>query len=199
MSKIPNFNLSAGIVPVTDRLLPRYFVTPEPSDETSYKSYFGTPVYSPLEFLKTSGTSLDNSRGVGEANGNSQVILRVDTVLMTVNQTRNIVKTPIAGRNGTVKEYISDGDFLIDIQGAIVSPFLNVFPKEEVSLFIELMGLPKSIPVACEFLQLFGIDSIAVDVWDIAQKLGSRNEVPFRITALSDLAEEIILNPNDEV
>lgn len=194
-----DFDIPSRVLPLANRLLPRYVYTPDPSDESSYVSYLGTPVWSPLEFLKTSGTSLDNSRGVGEANGNSEVFLRVDTTLITVSQPKIIVKTPIAGRNGTVKEYISDDDFMIEIAGAIVSPYPNVFPREEVSLLLELLSLPKQIPIACEFLQLFGIDSIVVEDKRVSQRMGSRNEVPFSIYAISDLAEEIILNPNNEV
>lgn len=193
------FDIPSRVVPIINRLVPRYNFTPDPVDETTYKSYLGTPVWSPLEFLKTAGTSLDNSLNVGEANGNSEVLLRIDTALISVSQSRNIVKTPITGRKGTVKEYISDGDFMIDIRGVIISQFPMVYPREEVAIFMELLGLPKQIPVASEFLQLFGIDSIVIDSYDIAEKLGSRNEVPFQIQALSDLAEEIILNPNDGV
>lgn len=192
-----DFDIPSRIIPAVNRLVPRYSFEAEPEDETTYKSYLGTPVYSPLEFLKTSGTSLDNSLAVGSADGNSEVFLRIDTALIMVSQSKNIVRTPIAGRNGTIKEYISDGDFMIDIQGMIVSPFAMVYPREETSLLIELLSLPKQIPVASEFLQLFGIDSIVVEYFDVAEKMGSRNEVPFRIQAISDLAEEIILNPND--
>jgi hypothetical protein len=182
-------------VAIVDRTVQRYVFTPDPEDETLFRSYLGTPVWSPLEFMKTSGTSLDNSRGVGEANGNSQVLLRIDTVLHQVNQPKNIVKTPIAGRDGTVKEYISDGDYMLDIRGEIISQFPLVYPKDDVKIFIELMRLKKQIPIASDFLQLFGIDAIVVEDWGIAEKLGSRNEVPFYITAVSDMAEEIILNP----
>lgn len=188
------------VVAITDRLVPRYNFTPDPDpDSTDFRSYLGTPVYSPLEFLKTSGTSLDNSLGVGEAKGNSDVFLRVDTVLFVVSQSKNIVKTPIMGRNGTVKEYISEGDYMIDIRGVIVGQYPEIFPRDEVRLLNELLSLPKAIPVACEFLQIFGIDSLVVEGFTIAQKLGSRNEVPFEIQALSDLAEEITLNPNDQI
>jgi hypothetical protein len=112
---------------------------------------------------------------------------------MTVELPKIIAKTQIAGRNGTVKEYISDGDFMISMRGAIVSPYLDVFPSEEVALFIELMGLPKQIPVASEFLARFSIFDIVVERYSIAQKLGSRNEVPFEITALSDIPLEFEL------
>jgi hypothetical protein len=201
MSRIPSFNLSAGIVPATDRLVPRYFVAQEPADDPlpDYRSKLGALVYSNLQFLETSGTSLDNSLNRGGSNSDNKVLLTIDTVLMAVNQTKNIVKTPIVGRSGTVKEYISDGDFMIDIQGAIVSEYPLVYPESDVKILIELLSLPKQIPVASFFLDRFGIHSIVVESWDVAEKLGSRNEVPFRIQALSDLAEEIILNPNDQI
>jgi len=190
------YDIPSRVIPLANRLIPRYFFNEDPTEETDFRSYLGTPVYSPLEFLKTSGTSLDNSLAVGESNGNSQVLLRIDTVLIAVSQTKNIVKTPIMGRKGTIKEYISDGDFMIDIRGMIVSPYPQYFPKDEVSLLNELLSLSKAIPVACDFLQLFGIESMVVEDFFISQKLGSRNEVPFEILALSDLAEEIILNSN---
>lgn len=193
---LKDIDIPSRVIPLANRLIPRYFYTPDPEDTTDYRSYLGTPVWSPLEFLDVTGTSRDNS--LTPASGPGNVMLRIDTVLMTINQPKNIVKTPIAGRNGTVKEYISMGDFALDIRGAIVSQYPLVYPKEDVSLFIELMNLPKQLPVASDFLNLFGIEAIVVESYSIAEKLGSRNEVPFEIQAVSDLAEEIILNPNSE-
>jgi hypothetical protein len=179
---------------VANRLIPWYGdIQPEPADEAEFTSYLGTPVFSPLEFLKTSGTSAENSLDVGEQRGNSETLLRIDTCLITVTQPRNIVKTPIQGRNGTVKEYISDGDFEVNIKGVIISPYPIVYPEDDVKLFIELMGLPKQIPVASKFLQMFSITDLVIENYNIAEKLGSRNEVPFEISAVSDKAEEILL------
>lgn len=182
-----------------NRLVPHYHIEPEPVDEVDYYSYLGTPVYSPLEFLKTSGTSADNSRGVGERDGNSDVLLRIDTALITVELPKNIVKTQIQGRNGTVKEYIGEDDFQIHITGIIVSPYPSVYPRDEVNMLTELCRLPKQIPVASEFLQFFGIDSIVVEHFRIGQRMGSRNEVPFDVYAISDMAEELQLNPNESL
>jgi hypothetical protein len=177
-----------------NRLVPRYNITAEEADETTYLSYLGTPVYSPLEFMKVAGTSLDNSLDVaGQRNGNSEVLLKIDTVLITVEQSKTIIKTPIQGRNGTVKEYISDGDFMINMRGVIISPYLEVFPADEVKLFIELMAINGQIPVASDFLARFSIYNIVIERYSIAQKLGSRNEVPFEITALSDIPLEFEL------
>jgi hypothetical protein len=194
-----SFAISVG-AQVLNRLIPWYGdIQAEPSDEAPFTSMLGTPVFAPLEFLKVSGTSLDNTQDVGGQNGNSQTFLRIDTCLITVNQTRNIIKTPIQGRNGTIKEYISDGDFELNIKGVIISPYMLQYPADEVSIFIELMGLQKQIPVASEFLQRFGIDAIVIDSYNIGERLGSRNEVPFEINASSDFAEEIVLTRKDEL
>lgn len=192
-----DFDIPSRVVPLANRLIPRYFFTPDPYDETPYRSYLGTEVWSPLEFMKTSGTRYDNSQNIADrADTKGEVLLRIDTCLIRVDQYKLIVKTPIPGKQGDVKEYISDGDFLIDIQGKIVSQYPLLYPKEEVELFIELMKLPKAIPVASEFLNFFQIHSIVVERYTMHQNEGSRNEVTFYIQALSDLAEEIKINPN---
>lgn len=195
------FDLQSRIVPATNRLVPRYAGPPEPSDSPlpEYLSMLGTFVYSSFQFLRTSGTSFDNSLNVGEVKKDSGVFLTIDTVLISVSQSKNIAKTPILGRNGTIKEYISEGDYYIDIRGMIVTEHPLQYPREQVSLLNELLSLPKAIPVASDFLNIFGIDTIAVEYFMISEKLGSRNEVPFEIQAVSDYAEEITLNPNDQV
>ena len=190
-----------------NRLIPRYDITPEPTDDQIAQSYLGTPVYSNLEFLKVSGTSRDNSIDVNGQDNGAEVMLRVDTVIIEVMQTKNIVITPIQGQvtggqneNGklkifsTVKEYISGGDYMINISGMIVSQYPNVFPHEEVVLLQELLNLPKAIPVASKFFDLFSISNIVVESFTVAEKMGSRNEVPFQIQALSDEPIEFTLN-----
>lgn len=190
-----DFDIPSRVVPLTYRLVPHYNIDPEPFDENEFVSQLGTYVYSNLEFLKVSGTSLDNSLGVGEQKGNSDVFLRIDTVLFNVTGSKNIIKTPIVGRRGTVKEYISMGDYQITAEGAIVSQYPNVFPQDEVRLLVELLELGKALPVASKFLDLFGITSIVVDPdFQISEKMGSRNEVPFRFNAISDFPDDFELS-----
>lgn len=188
-------SIPPSLVSVSDRLIPRYNITPENSDDPQFTSALGTPVYSTLEFLKdNSGTSLDNSLGVG-AQSTSDTLLRLDTVLFVVTGTKNVIKTPIVGRNGTVKEYISMGDYQINCKGSIVSSELNVYPRNEVSLLIQILTLAKPISIACEFLGLFGIDNIIIDPeFSISEKLGSRNEVLFEFNAISDFPDQFELS-----
>ena len=45
--------------------------------------------------------------------------------IITINQEKNIVTTPLQGRDGTIKEYISDGDFTISVDAAVCGYVIN--------------------------------------------------------------------------
>lgn len=178
-------------------LIPKFLsLNHEPQDDPIAVSYLGTPVYSNLIFL-SEGVDVGNPTTLDPDAGKRD--LRIDTVLMTVDMTKNIVKTPIQGRNGTVKEYISDGDYMINIKGAIVSPYPLKYPQDDVDLLIRYLKVNTQIGVASFFLELFGISDIVIEKYRIAEKLGSRNEVPFEIDAISDTPIEFQLNPNNGV
>lgn len=175
-------------------LIPRYtYDKPPEGDPAIATSMLGTPIYSNLTFLSEE-VDVGNPTTVDPNAGKKD--LRIDTVLFIVTQPKNIVKTPIFGRNGTVKEFISDGDYLINITGAIVSPEPTTFPIDDVDLFIRYMTLQTQLPVASFFLDLFGIHSIVIEEYEVGEKVGTRNEVPFTIRALSDEPLEFELNPN---
>lgn len=168
-----------SIPPLTLPLIPK--VEPEESDEVIATSYLGTPVYSNLIF---------------EANANTpeNTDIRIDTVVMTVTQLRNIVKTPIQGRDGTVKEYINNGDYQIECNGLIVSPQANVFPRNDIEALNNLMTLNSSIVVSSSFLNLFNISDVVVEEFSFAEQEGYRNQCAFTFRLISDDPIEIKVN-----
>jgi hypothetical protein len=172
---------------------PRYFFNEDPFDEPIATSYLGTPVYSNLIFLPDD-VAVGNPTTVDPNNGKQQ--LRIDTVLFTIDMQKNIKKTTVQGRDGTVKEYISDGDYMINIKGAIVSPYPLVFPKDDVNLLIKYCKLKTQVPVVSAFLDLFEISDVVIDTYSFAEKLGSRNELGFELNCLSDRPIDFQLNPN---
>lgn len=164
-----------------------YIVGDYVTDESSRVSYLGTPVFSNLEIKPFNYETLDGQQ-VEISNG-----IIIDTVIFTVTQTKNIVKTPIQGRNGTVKEYISDGDFQIEISGAIVSPN-STYPETEVNELIEILKAPIPIPedsLISEYLNWFGIHSIVVESYNFPQTEGFRNQQEFTISAVSDIPVQL--------
>jgi len=157
-------------------------------------SLFGSLVFANLVFPAQNVTDL-------EGNTISLPRARLDGVLMTVTQTKNIVTTPTQGRNGTVKEYISEGDFSISINGVIAgSDFLgfkvsdgNVYPEASVNEMIQIVRAPARLKVVSEFLDLFGISEVVVTDYDFPQTRGTRDNQLFTMQLLSD--EPLELQP----
>lgn len=106
--------------------------------------------------------------------------------LLGVQQSKNIVKTAIQGRNGTVKEYISDGDYQVTLRGAIARTFKSQYPLEEMRQFLQLLKDNRSLKVVSPFLLQFDIHELVVESYNMAQQEGKQNMQRFEINCLSD-------------
>jgi hypothetical protein len=147
-------------------------------------SMLGTPIFSNL--IIEDGSYQED----GKTTPTTFKGITIDTVLFDISQTKNIVKTPIQGRNGTVKEYISDGDYDINIRGILVSKE-NTYPEEEVNTLITICKVPAALKVASEFMQLFSIHSLVIESYDFYQIEGNRNMQGFNLRCLSDEPVEL--------
>jgi len=139
-------------------------------------SMLGSPVFSDLELYIE-----DEDR------------LYLQDVLFTVNMTKNIVTTAVNGKKGTVKEYVSDGDYSVHIQGLIVSDDYS-YPRSDVATLKKLLSHNESLKVLSPFLEIWGIYELAVSSYSIPQKVGFQNTQAFDITALSDQPIELIID-----
>lgn len=154
------------------------------TDRAVGTSMLNTPVFSNLVF--PAGSYEDLAGGVIFYQG-----LRIDTVLFTVSQQKNIITTAIQGRNGTVKEYISDGDFIITATGVIVNADANAYPEFDVAALVEVLRVPDAVKVTSEFLDHFDITDVVVESYDLPQERGTRNSQLFTIAMLSDTPLEL--------
>lgn len=172
------------------------FLASEVEEEAFDKrSIFGTPVYSNLEIPAGEYTDLENNRIQFEG-------IRIDTVLFDISQERNIIRTQISGRNGTVKQFISDGDFVINCTGIItgrsvaqsagfqVQSVVGV-PEEEIRKLRAICSIPKEVEVVSEFLDFFDITTVVINAPSYAQKEGSRGEIFFQLQMFSDKPIEL--------
>lgn len=142
-------------------------------------SYLGTPVFSLLEI-----STQDDSKS-----------LIIDTALLEVSQSKNIVKTAINGRNGTIKEYVSDGDYQINIKGVLVNNEDGYNrPTQLIQALIALCSVPESLKVASKFLQLFDVNNIVIDEFSFPQSEGFQNVQPFELTCSSDTDIRLLLD-----
>lgn len=160
-------------------------------------SLFGTPVYSNLEIPAGRYRDLDGKNI--EFQG-----IRIDTVMFDVSQEKNIVKTAISGKNGTIKQYIADGDFVINCQGIINSiteengstfdvRFIQDggVPEEEIRKFKAICSVPKEIEVVSEFLDFFDISTVVIESYNFSQVEGERTQVLFSLSMISDQPIEL--------
>lgn len=154
-------------------------------DEAIATSYLGTPVFTNL--IIEPGSYIDNDGLTIDYEG-----ITIDTVLMDISQSKNIVTTAIQGRNGTVKEYISDGDYMINIKGVIASNS-HQYPTDEVNKLIEICKVQDALKVASSFLQLFSIHSLVIQDYSFPQGQIVNNQ-PFELRCLSDEPIELQIN-----
>ena len=157
------------------------------------RNFFGQPIFDAIYFPPFSYTDPET----GKAIKNAGVI--IDTALIEINQTKNIVTTAIQGRKGTVKEYINEGDFEVTITGMLVAKESNVPPRQLMHDMNEIKKAPVTLDVACNFLDAFEIYSVVVKDVKFGQIEGTRNAVLFSMNCLSDVPYEIQQNKNQVI
>lgn len=154
-------------------------------------SEFGLPVFDSVYFDAINYEVEELQNGVLTKKNVSVSEITLAVALVEVSQSKNIVSTPISGRNGTVKEYVSDGDYMINIKGVLVGKGVEVMPKEDMDQLIAFCKAPVSIPVFSNRLFSFGVNSIVIKDYNFSQLEGKRNVIPFELICLSDTPFEI--------
>jgi len=147
-------------------------------------SLLNTPVMDNIVFQEDSYTDLEGNEIYYDE-------LRIDAVLIEVIQTKNIVKTSIQGRPTTVKEFISDGDYKINIRGVINNKNRikqKTYPLTLMQNFVNICKAQSSILVTSTFLnEVFEINDIVIESYNVPQIEGQRNQQVFSISASSDV------------
>jgi hypothetical protein len=156
-----------------------------------YSSFLNTAVFSDLDisFTTDAGTILN---------------IQIPTVLFTVTQSKNIITTAIQGRNGTVKEYISDGDFKINIKGVITNSN-GKYPQFKIDKGIstvndlfQMCQLNKALTVNSWYLWQFCVYEMVITDYEFPQLEGQYSSQPFEINAISD-TPFVINNTTSEI
>lgn len=121
--------------------------------------------------------------------------------IITVNQEKNIVTTPLQGRDGTVKEYVSDGDYTIAVEAGVSSYVIDqktqsdnndshAYPLSQLEDIIDIFKIKDTLAVHSDFLTLFGITNVVIKSYGMVQETHS-NRQGFTIQMLSDTPYEI--------
>ncbi len=158
-----------------------------PDPGLGYKSALGSPVLIDLTFH---GQTYQNE--LGQTFTFPDITL--ETVLLNMGQTKNIVKTQVQGRRGTVKQYISLGDYILTIN-AIICGNNGVYPRSDVQSMITMLECPNPITITSWYLNMFLISSIVIDEYDCNQDEGQYSRQAISITACSDYEVNLRFRP----
>jgi hypothetical protein len=155
--------------------------------EIGRSKIFNQPIYADVTFNAGSYTD-QNDRTIEYPS------LNVQDCLVTVMNTKNIIKTTLQGRNGTVKEYISDGDYSIKIEGKLYGNGMNNYPIGLVQDLHRICKAPQAISITSTFLKMFDVDNIVIESYNIDQMEGIRNYQPFILNCVSDYPLVLLKN-----
>lgn len=112
--------------------------------------------------------------------------------IIAINQEKNIVTTALQGLEGTIKEYISKGDYSITVDAGInnykegdeTGASLE-YPEQQVTELVKILDLEEALAVQSDFLQMFNVKSVVVTTYDLQQETHS-NRQGISINMLSD-------------
>lgn len=162
---VPNYNTPSGEDAV--------FAIDEGNKGTQ-ASLFGLPVWDIIEFrYKKSSGDLSASLNI---------------CIIEITQARNIITTAVQGLDGTIKEFISNGDAQITIRATIVGDAPDFYPSNEVMAIQELLEVKDSIEIYSTILnKYFNVDRVVITDYAFSQpETGVRNVQALEIHCLSD-------------
>lgn len=120
--------------------------------------------------------------------------LRIDAVNISTSRSKNIIKTSIEGRNHTVKEHISNGDFNLSVEGLIANDgYTKDYPKGRLFLLKQFLNAPYTLRVTHAILNRLGVHQIVIDNYNIPSIDGVKNIQKFSFQATSDEPIELII------
>lgn len=126
-------------------------------------------------------------------------LLLINDVTVNVSLQKEVVKTALVGRAGTIKEYITDGDYQLSMSVGLVAVddegrITDQYPERAMAQLREILERPEALEVSSAFLDIFGITHIVVTGFS-AKQMTHSNRQEIEITALSDT--EYVIESND--
>jgi hypothetical protein len=149
----------------------------EYKDYGSGRNSFGLPIFQPLLLEHTEDKEQD---------------LFLGNALVSYNQTKNVVQTMVNGRESSIKEFISNGDYQIQVTGFIYSIGYK-YPIDKVIEFEKYMQKNVALKIQHEVLNSIGIYKVVV-LDHAMPKTPQINIQTFSINLVSDKPLPLIIN-----
>lgn len=158
-------------------------------NENTVQSYLGTPIVQPIWFK--AGTYKTRHKGQLVDRNISQDYLLPGATIADFNRGKEIVKTKVQGRTGTIKEYISHSDYQVGIRGVIASEDGQSYPEQDVNRIKAFEEITDAIRVQGGLFDLLGIYNIVIVGIRWLDAPGFPGIQPFTMECISDEPAEI--------
>jgi len=109
---------------------------------------------------------------------------------LDISQSKNIVKTAINGVKGTIKEYIADGDLVINMN-VVLGGLTDVYPLEELKALQSILDENNSIIIYSKILNdVLGVTRVVVEGYSFNPTTWSSVQ-EMKVDLLSDMTFSI--------
>lgn len=115
------------------------------------------------------------------------------SVKIDVTQQNTIVKTPLVGRTGTVKEYVKAEDHIVTLTGDLFSKMdkREAYPYEELVELLKILKEKGRVRAVSKYLEAFSIDYLVLENYQLNQSNNKYiNQQHFSLKFISDLDED---------
>lgn len=116
-----------------------------------------------------------------------------DWPLIDITYQKQIIKTPVKGHNGTVKEYIYTDDYQINIRGILINYFSDEYPENLVYELEQTCKINKELRVTSPLLNLLDVHNLVIQDVRYPEVEGYNNIQPFLLQCLSDEPIELVI------
>lgn len=119
----------------------------------------------------------------------------IPCALISITGRKNIIETPLVGRQGSVKELISLEDYQISITGVVFGEN-QVWPEEQLDAINELYNINEAIELKCALTDVFLSENDKVVIQELNLPPAGQTEhvQVVEIKCVTDRAFELIMN-----
>jgi hypothetical protein len=106
------------------------------------------------------------------------------TALVNINSDKNLVVTPVQGRDYSRKELVSNGDIVFSMSGTITSRYPDIYPSEEVLKLRKILQYKGLIEVNNQTINEWGITKIVIRDFSMPQSEGYKSRQTYSFSAI---------------
>ena len=109
-----------------------------------------------------------------------------------MNSDKNVILTPVQGRDFTRKEIVGNGDIKFSVSGKMCSGVPGVYPEDQVRKFKQIMDYKGLVYCNHYILDILGIDKFIITGWSLSPRQGyGDNTQDYTFSAVGVMPDEV--------